>query len=238
MSNQQQMAEAPPSAQQMVLLVQSLQVQCPPALGLEPLAGLESVWIHQQRDLLQPDEIKNKYQITDHRGTQCYMAFEQSNVAKRYLGLSRPLKMYIVDNYGRVVFYCEKPFKFTEDRITVHLHDGTILGSILITCASRCNREFEVFDQNSSKIFIIAGPGCSCCCANLSGRLSKNHDVVDVKSKKPVAQIRKEVSGFLKEITTDADIYGVEFFIGLDAKIKALLIGAIFLIDLTYYDKK
>ena len=241
MSNQQQMAEAPPSAQQRVL-IQSPQaqqmsvVQCPPSLGLEPLlAGLESLWIHQKVDLIEivlPIEVKNKYQITDHKGTQCCMAFEESNYFNRnFMGSSRPFKMYIHDNYGRMIFYCERPLQCCKDQVTVHLYDGTFLGSIIITMTRRCNQAFDVFDQNSSKIFRISGP-----CCGISCQKSTKFDVFDVHSKKHVAQIRKEWAGFLKEIT-DADIFGVEFFIDLDVKMKAVIIGAVFLIDFTYYEK-
>ena len=230
MYDQQQMAQAPPPPQQMLI------AQCPP--GLEPLLGLESVWIHQQVDLVEtflPVETKNKYQITDHRGAQCYMAFEQSNVfGRQFLGTGHPFHMDIIDNYGRMIFYCERPLQCCDDQVTVHLYDGTILGSVTHGWCACWNSEFNVFDQNRSHIFNIDGPCCGCalttCC------MSEKYDVYPVHSKNPVAQIRKEFSGFLQEIATDADIFGVEFPIDLDAKMKAVLIGAVFLIDFTYYE--
>ena len=241
-AQEQQMSVVQSPQEQQMSVVQSPQeqqmsvVQCPPSLGLEPLlAGLESLWIHQKKDLIEfflPIEVKNKYQITDHRGTQCCMAFEESNFAHRNLmGPGRPFKMYIHDNYGRMIFYCERPLQCCKDQVTVHLYDGTFLGSIFLTMTRRCNHAFDVFDQNSSKIFRISGP-----CCGISCQKSTKFDVFDVHSKKHVAQIRKEWAGFLKEIT-DADIFGVEFFIDLGVKMKAVIIGAVFLIDFLHYEK-
>ena len=45
-----------------------------------------------------------------------------------------------------------------------------------------------------------------------------------------VGKISKQWSGFLKETFTDADMFGVSFPMDLDVKIKAVLIGAVFLI--------
>lgn len=45
-----------------------------------------------------------------------------------------------------------------------------------------------------------------------------------------VGQIRKQWSGIVKEMFTDADNFGVTFPLDLDVKVKATLLGAIFLI--------
>ena len=206
---------------------------CPP--GLEPLLGLESVWVKQKVDLMEtflPVETKNSYQITDYKGTQIYVAFEKSNVfGRQLLGTSHPFRMEIIDNYGRMILYVERPWACCEDRVTIHLYDGTILGSIAHWCCS-CN--FHVYDLNRTEIFKIEGPPCGC---NLCAcKLTQDFDVFPVNSKVPIAQIRKEFAGVMQEMATDADTFGVEFPLNLDARMKAVLIGAVFLIDFTYYE--
>ena len=214
-------------------------VEIPPFLGLESLAGLESLWIHQAVDLIEtflPKEVQNKYKITDHQGTQCCMAFEESSLYSRQkMGPLRPFKMYIYDNYGRMIFFCERHFELNSYSVTVRLYDGTILGSIrhIVPCCRPCDQAFGVFDQNSSKIFRITVNCCKC----RNREKSHEFDVFDVHSEKHVAQIRKEWAGYLQEICTDADTFGVEFLIDLDAKMKAVIIGAVFLIDFTYYER-
>lgn len=45
-----------------------------------------------------------------------------------------------------------------------------------------------------------------------------------------VGKISKQWSGFVREAFTDADMFGISFPIDLDVKIKAVLLGACFLI--------
>ena len=45
-----------------------------------------------------------------------------------------------------------------------------------------------------------------------------------------VGKISKQWSGFMREAFTDADMFGISFPMDLDVKIKAVLLGAVFLI--------
>ena len=45
-----------------------------------------------------------------------------------------------------------------------------------------------------------------------------------------VGQITKQWTGFAKEMFTDADNFGISFPLDLDVKIKAVALGAVFLI--------
>lgn len=47
---------------------------------------------------------------------------------------------------------------------------------------------------------------------------------------KPIGQIRKQWSGLLKEVFTDTDNFGIQFPMDMDVKMKAVLMGACFLI--------
>lgn len=51
-----------------------------------------------------------------------------------------------------------------------------------------------------------------------------------------VGQISKQWGGFLQEGFSDADNFGVSFPMDLDVKVKALLLGAVFLIDFMYFE--
>ena len=51
-----------------------------------------------------------------------------------------------------------------------------------------------------------------------------------------VGKISKKWTGFIHEIFTDADIFGVSFPKDLDIKSKAILLGATILIDFAYFE--
>ena len=53
---------------------------------------------------------------------------------------------------------------------------------------------------------------------------------VTTRDGRPAGQIRKQFSGVLKEVFTDADIFGVTFPMDLDVHVKATMLGAVFLI--------
>ncbi|XP_069474414.1 phospholipid scramblase 1-like isoform X3 [Ambystoma mexicanum] len=53
-----------------------------------------------------------------------------------------------------------------------------------------------------------------------------------------VGRISKQWSGFVKEAFTDADNFGIQFPMDLDVKIKAVLLGACFLIDFMFFEQQ
>ena len=52
-----------------------------------------------------------------------------------------------------------------------------------------------------------------------------------------VGKITKQWTGMVKEAFTDADNFGVTFPLDLDAKVKATLLGAVFLMDFMYFEQ-
>lgn len=76
----------------------------------------------------------------------------------------------------------------------------------------------------------------SCCLVTLMGAACTHASPslhVQVKTRdesRGVGRISKQWSGLLKEILTDTDNFGIQFPMDLDVKIKAVLLGACFLI--------
>lgn len=63
--------------------------------------------------------------------------------------------------------------------------------------------------------------------------LKPSHSVLQLKGKdgdKPIGRISKQWSGVLKEVFTDTDNFGIQFPLDMDVKMKAVLLGACFLI--------
>lgn len=59
------------------------------------------------------------------------------------------------------------------------------------------------------------------------------HSVLQLKGKdggEPIGRISKQWTGLVKEALTDTDNFGIQFPLDLDVKMKAVLLGACFLI--------
>lgn len=52
-----------------------------------------------------------------------------------------------------------------------------------------------------------------------------------------VGKISKQWSGVAREMFTDADFFGINFPIDLDVRMKAVMLGACFLIDAMFFEK-
>lgn len=64
-----------------------------------------------------------------------------------------------------------------------------------------------------------------------------NFDVKSLDETVMVGQISKQWVGFLRESFTNADNFGISFPMNLDVKVKAVMLGACFLIDFMYFKK-
>ena len=51
-----------------------------------------------------------------------------------------------------------------------------------------------------------------------------------------IGKVAKQFSGVARELITDADNFSVSFPVDLDVKIKAVLFGAVFLIDMMFFE--
>ena len=82
----------------------------------------------------------------------------------------------------------------------------------------------------------IIGPFCAVsCCNDVNFEVFSTRGVGKMCS---VGKITKQWSGFAKEAFTDADNFGVTFPLDLDVKIKAVMLGAVFLMDFLFFEEK
>ena len=78
----------------------------------------------------------------------------------------------------------------------------------------------------------IEGPFCTFSCFG-----DVDFKVLSANSGEKVGKISKQWTGLVKEAFTDADNFGVSFPLDLDVKVKATLLGAVFLIDFMFFEK-
>ena len=78
----------------------------------------------------------------------------------------------------------------------------------------------------------ISGPCWTCsCCSDVEFEVKDLND-------HQIGKISKQWTGLGREYFTDADNFGVNFPMDTPVKHKALLMGAVFLIDFMYFEKQ
>uniref|UniRef100_A0A8C3SLX3 Phospholipid scramblase n=1 Tax=Chelydra serpentina TaxID=8475 RepID=A0A8C3SLX3_CHESE len=95
-----------------------------------------------------------------------------------------------------------------------------------------CLPKFTVQNEAKIDVFKIIGPCVVCsCCEDV------NFEVKSMDESSVVGRISKQWSGFVREAFTDADNFGIQFPLDLDVKMKAVMVGACFLIRVRMYFK-
>ncbi|XP_020637509.3 phospholipid scramblase 2 [Pogona vitticeps] len=212
---------------------------CPP--GLEYLTQIDQILIHQQLELLEiitGFETCNKYEIKNAMGQKVYFAAEENDCCTRNCcGPSRPFTMKIMDNLGQEVIELTRPLRCSScccpcclQELEVHAPPGTPVGYIK-QLWDPCLPKFTIQNEAKEDILKIVGPCIVCsCCEDI------NFEVKSTDEKNTVGRISKQWTGFVKEAFTDADNFGIQFPLDLDVKMKAVMLGACFLIDFMFFE--
>ncbi|ETE59375.1 Phospholipid scramblase 3, partial [Ophiophagus hannah] len=156
-------------------------------------------------------EGNNKYEVRNSLGQHIFHAEEQNDCCTRNCcGSLRRFSMRIDDPSGREVIRLVRPLKCME----VQSPPGATIGYVVQTWHPFMPR-FSI--QNVEKETVLR---------------VKTRD-----ESRGVGRISKQWSGLLKEVFTDTDNFGIQFPIDLDVKVKAILLGACFLIDFMFFEK-
>ena len=90
---------------------------------------------------------------------------------------------------------------------------------------SICYPVFSILNATGQKVLHIEGPLIKFSCGgNVEFAIQSNDGETQI------GKISKQWSGLAREMFTDADRFGIEFPLDLDVSIKAVLLGATFLI--------
>ncbi|GMR44242.1 hypothetical protein PMAYCL1PPCAC_14437, partial [Pristionchus mayeri] len=115
--------------------------------------------------------------------------------------------------------------------VTVEAPPGNIIGTVSQR-ESCCVPNYTVLDEHEREILLIDSPDC---CELGCGCGDKFFEVRTLRDD-DIGNIQKKWAGLLQESFTDADTFGVNFPIDLSVRIKAILIGATFLIDFIHFE--
>lgn len=208
------------------------------------LANATSLRVKQKIDMIESFvgwEQGNKYSVSDQAGNKMFHAFEQSDcLARQVCDSLRPFTVYLKDTSGKEILNFERPLRCTQigcclclpQELRIRTPDGRLLGTVLQNCAIFASK-FTIKDATGKSVLKIHGPWLPCAfrCQGITFELRSLNG-------SRIGAISKEFGGIVREMFTDADTFGITFPIDLSPDIKAVCLGALFLIDFMYFEQK
>ncbi|KAM4694977.1 LOW QUALITY PROTEIN: phospholipid scramblase family member 5-like [Discoglossus pictus] len=210
--------------------------------GLEHLSKVQQIIIHQQVEILGAflgTEKSNKYEIKDNFGTRIYFAREENVYLNRNLcGPVRPFTIRISNNKGQDVITVIRPLRCIScffpcymQELEVQAPPGTTVGFIVQKWDPLLPK-FTIQNESKEDVLKIIGPYVTFSCLG-----DVDFEVKTLNEDSTIGKISKYWSGFVNDVFTNADNFGIEFPIDLDVKMKAAMIGVCFLIDVMYFEQ-
>jgi len=173
-------------------------------------------------------EARNRFEILNESGTTVGYAAEEAGgfttiLLRNLLGRCRAATVHIYDRDGKEAGRGDKPFRFYFHRMEIF--DGEKKIGAVQRRFSILHRRFAVEDASGEKLLTILSPFLRIWTFKL---LAEGQEV---------GRISKRWGGVLKEMFTDADVFGVEFKNPrLPMDLKKILLGAVFLVDFTCFE--
>ncbi|XP_066049921.1 phospholipid scramblase family member 5-like isoform X1 [Chamaea fasciata] len=209
--------------------------------GLEYLNQLDQIIIHQQVELLEAilgTETSSKYEIKNPLGQRVYFAVEENGCFDRKL--CSPLRAFtirIADNAGREVIRVIRPLRCNSccfpcflQELEVQSPPGTIAGYVVQNWDPFLPK-FTIQNQSKEDVLKIIGPCATCGCFE-----DVDFEVKALNEMTTIGKISKYWSGFVNNVFTNTANFGIQVPVDLDVRIKAVMIGACFLIDLMFFE--
>ncbi|CAH1255775.1 unnamed protein product [Diabrotica balteata] len=212
---------------------------CPP--GLEYLTMIDQLLVQQKVEILEAltgFETQNKYTVKNSLGQKVYYAAEDSDcLTRNCCGPIRPFDMKILDNYRNEVIHLHRPlacdsccFPCCLQSMEVSSPPGTIVGTVEQEWSIFCPT-FAIKNASGDTVLRIEGPCCTwSICGDVEFKIMSGDGAVQV------GKISKQWSGLMREMFTDSDYFGITFPMDLDVRMKAVMLGACFLIDAMFFE--
>ncbi|XP_048190396.1 phospholipid scramblase family member 5 [Perognathus longimembris pacificus] len=210
--------------------------------GLEDLSQLDLIIIHQQVELLGMilgTETANKYEIKNSSGQRIYFAVEESLCFNRNVcSKLRSCSLRVSDNAGREVITVHRPLRcgscccpcYLQEVAEIQAPPGTTV-SYVVQKWDPFRPKFTIQNANKEDVLKIVGPCVTCGCFG-----DVDFEVKTMNEKLTVGKISKYWSGFVNDMFTNADNFGVHVPADLDVAFKAAMIGACFLFDFMFFE--
>ncbi|MEO6594796.1 MAG: phospholipid scramblase-related protein [Planctomycetota bacterium] len=199
--------------------------------GMDPIvADRERVLIHQTKEwgeILLGFESKNRFELRDEAGVRLgYAAEEAKGVGQWFLrnlfGRCRKASLHVYDASGQQLGRGEKPFRWFFHRMEVFDGDQSI-GAVQRKF-SWLHRVFAIENAAGQEVMELKSP------------LFRIWTFTLWFQGQEVGVIRKKWGGLLKEMFTDADVFGLEVKKHVPLEVRKLLLIATFLVDFTCFE--
>jgi len=223
---------------------------CPP--GLEYMTQIDSFHVEQIKSMVEAFtgwDKNNKYAIKNAAGQQCYFAAEDTDPWMRVCcGNQRGFKINVLDNFNQVVMVISREFKCCSGccwcagccdhcafELTIEAPAGHVIGYVKQT-GSFWKAHYDILNELHEPILKIIGPACICdgpCCP-----CDNKFKLLTLDETSEIGSVKKIYAGFATEMFTMADRFTIDFPKDLSVNAKATLLGALFLIDFMYFQRK
>ncbi|KAK5638825.1 hypothetical protein RI129_013120 [Pyrocoelia pectoralis] len=214
---------------------------CPP--GLEYLTLVDTLIVNQifnmEEALASQREPENQFIITNNIGQNVYFAREESDdCSRQFCGSRRAFRMKIFDNYGNQVVQISRPiacqaccFPCCLQKMEVSAPPGTVVG-LIDQEWSLLYPTFMIKTPTGETVLQMKGPMCTMnCYADVEFKIFTPDGTNEV------GRISKKWSGYASENSAKTDVFGISFPMDLDVRMKAVMLGACFLIDMMYFEQ-
>ncbi|XP_011505112.1 PREDICTED: phospholipid scramblase 1-like [Ceratosolen solmsi marchali] len=209
--------------------------------GLLSLMPLDRIFVDGEQDSVEALhlwESNKQYRVSSANGELIYVALEESDVCSRCcLGKHRGWNFHLLDKHHREIFRLTRSLRCSSccfpcclQRMTIHANNQ-LLGSVRQNC-NAWRPSFTILDSLDSPVLYIKGPITYYCIGNVNFRIRSTD------KQQSIGTITKNWSGLAKRFFKEGDSFGISFPVDLDVKIKAVLIGACFLIDFIYFQEQ
>jgi len=201
---------------------------------LEKLQQLSSLVVSQKVELFEAlvdfYETRNKYTVLDGAGRMLFLAIEQPSAKgmgewgrRQLLKSRRPFNMLVMTEDAQTAIRIVRPFRLYYQRVDIFDAKGRRLGAVEKQF-SLLRRIYSVYDVSGREKYRLFGP------------LLKPWTFKIRDNSREYGEIVKKWSGLTKEAWTDADNFGIQFPAQWDIKLKAVFLGAVFLIDYVHFE--
>lgn len=195
---------------------------------MQSLANVSGLGIRQAKEwgeILTGVETKNKYQVVDQDGASLFYAAEVGGswIARIFLKSFRPFTVKVVDHDSQTILEVRRPFRFIFHEADILNAEGQLFGKI-IKKFTLLRRVYSVTDATGAEICQLFGPLLK------PWTFQIKHEGIEL------GKIHKKWSGLGKEALTNADNFGIEFPSDCPPAVKAIFLGAVFLIDFVHFE--
>uniref|UniRef100_A0A671QBL3 Phospholipid scramblase n=1 Tax=Sinocyclocheilus anshuiensis TaxID=1608454 RepID=A0A671QBL3_9TELE len=170
-------------------------------------------------------ESNNKYEIRNSMGQNVFYAVEENDcLTRQCCGPLRSFTIRVLDNFGQEIITVSRPLKCMSWFVPCCLQEVICLDGKKIQAPPGNTNEHR------EPVLKLQGPFCGwSCLPDVDFEILTMDEV-------SIGKISKQWTGLLREAFTDSDNFGIQFPMDLDVRMKAVMIGACFLIDFMFFE--